>query len=331
MNVPNPVRPTDPIFKDNWARRGGGHQGEDNQRGYNAHYQDDPNQFVYDQFHRTDSQGNLVQRYICEPERRTLDALGHLGVGNGRWHGIPEERRDIISWNILERWREDDIEGRPRMTFGFYCGFVGNGDQLGQSNHTADGCISLDTKQGTQQFERSFGPWLEMGLLSEVWWDAGSKHDRMPVVLNLLNDQLERYGLHGGTEAIPHTRDNDPATPWPQDISWPQVAPCPLLCLSRFILDRDPQEELAWPSGSEVHVMSTHHPRLDGTSGSLTVAQALRFTKRRWTVGSWLSPGDDNIVNLDATRTADAGESACHTKGTGDTHIPRSENPEVRG
>lgn len=292
------VRPTDPIFKYSWAQRSqDGHEGDDNQRAYNAAYANDPNQFVYDQFHRRDAQGNLCQRYICEPERRTLDADGHMGVGNGRWHGIPSERRDIIVWNILERWREDDEADRDRMTFGFYCGSIGDGDQWGQSNHMARWIINLDTDQGKMLFERSFGPWLDMGVLSEVWWDAGSKSDRLADCLNLLNDQSDRYGLHGGVEAIPHTRDRDAGTPWPGDITWPKVAPCPLLCLSRFILDRDPDNLVAWPEGSEVHIMNTIHERVDGTPGNLTIAQARDFTRRGWIVSSW-RPQQDGLVNL---------------------------------
>ena len=185
------------------------------------------------------------------------------------------------------------------MTFGFYCGSKGDGDQLSNSSHTATGVLSLDTKEGTEKFERSFLPWLEMGLLSEVWWDAGARPDRLPDCLNLLNDQLERYGLHGGVEAIPHTRDRDPDTRWPDDIRWPGSAPCPLLCLSRFILDRDPSNRLSWPDGDEVHIMNTHHKRVDGTPGNLTRSQARNFTARNWIVGSWLSQ-HDNMVNLKA-------------------------------
>ena len=295
--VPNPVRPTDPIFRYGWAARSqDGHEGGVRQRGYDIGYHNDPNLFVYDEFHR-EGAGGLVQRYLCEPERRTRYADGTFGVGNSRWWGIPSERRDIIIWNIRERWREDDEADRPRMTFGFYCGSDNYGAQWSQDSWTMDGVLNLQCDRDRRRFLDSLGPWLDMGLLSEVWWDAGSRDDYYEDCKELLTEQRRRYGLHGGVESIRHSRDDDPRTPWPGDITWEAYDGFPRLCISRFILDRNPANDLAWADGDECHIMSSSHARIDGTPGSLTPQQARDFTARGWTVGSWL-PEEDGIVGL---------------------------------
>jgi len=185
------------------------------------------------------------------------------------------------------------------MTFGFYCGVDNNGDQWTNDSGTATGCLSLDTDEGKMLFERNFGPWLDLGVLSEVWWDAGARPDTpyWEQVKNLLEDQHARYGLHGGTEAIMNSREGD--APWPEDIVWYPYEGVPMLCVSRFILDRNPALDLRWPDNAEVHIMSSTHLRIDGTPGNLTVAQARDFTRRGWIVGSWLPP-QDVTVNLQA-------------------------------
>lgn len=293
-----PVRPKDPIFLYGWAKRSqDGLEGGDRQRGYVLDYLNDPNQFVYDQFHRRDARGELVKRYICEPERRTAYRDGSMGVGGSRWLGIPQERRDIIIWNILERWREDDEANRDRMTFGFYCGSDCNGDQWSQSSHTADGVLNLRRYRDRKKFLRSFGPWLDMGLLSEIWWDAGSRDAYYPACRELLEQQSKRYGLHGGVEALRHSRDEDPSTPWPSDIKWEEYDRVPRLCVSRFILDRDPANDLTWMWWNEAHIMSSSLKRIDGSSGQLSRQQAQDFTNRGWVVGAW-DMASDHLVNL---------------------------------
>ncbi len=291
---------TTPIFLGNWCKRS--HDRGLNFQQRNATWRDDPFTHCVDEFHRVDSQGELCQRYIAEIARRTRynngTPDGGMNVSFGRWHAIPSERREAIIAAVIERRREDALAGRPSMGFGLYCGSRHNGSPYTNECHGSDGPLDLNLPDEKHRWEESIGPWMdalgEFGF--EVWYDAGGVPAVFGAIIKLINQQKSLYGIGGGTEAIAHTRDQDSSTPWPDDIQWGRYV-VPMLCSSRFILDRDPDGTLDWDDDEEVHIINNNTARVNGEAGTLTELQAMEFSSRGWTVGSW--QGDhDGVVNL---------------------------------
>lgn len=309
-----PVRSKEPMFVahlanrsqdsyvDNWRRYNGAY-------GFQEHAEDRP-EHIWEILHRTDARGDLVSRVIIELERRGKDSNGRSHVSFGRWHGVESELRQFLIEGVEQRREEDRAVGRLELTIGFYVGSWTNGSPYTVNLRTATGQLNLKSKRDRRLWEKSILPWIDCGMLSELWYDAGAlggawdrKHwDR---TRSNLDQQMNRYGLYGGTEAYPHTRDRDRSTPWPQDITWVDPKDTPIHCISRYILDRDPAGLMNitkdWGADREVHIQSSSHRRIDGTSGALTEDMARDYTARGFVVGSWMR-AQDWIINLPLNR-----------------------------
>jgi len=258
-------------------------------------------------FHRVDAQGELCRRIILEPEMRSKDGAGeswgpgvhengHMGLGMGAsWEAIDPFLKQVIIDMTYQRREEDRIAGRPLLTVGFYTNAVCNGMPGMIRNHTSTDCLNLDNDHDLENFKRNWLPWVECGVLSELNYDAGVHNWLWPKVKNLLDDQMDRYGLYGMTESIKW--DDNGGTP-PNRYTWAKYQ-IPMWCISRYLLSRDPEGKLEfdWDGGDRVWTMSSPHTYWGGTSGLLTVEQALDYRRRGFGVGSWHLDGD-SVVNL---------------------------------
>ena len=304
-----PVRPDDPPFMHPWASRTGinpPYAGDANPRKWSIPWGDRERCTAHLRaaFHRTDANGDLCQRLILEPEMRSMDGAawpppnehGHMGVGCGAsWEAIDPFLKQVIIDMTYERREEDRLAGRPPITVGFYVNAVCNGMPGMIRNHTSTDVINLDDDRELEIFKRNWLPWVECGVLSELNYDAGVHEQWWGKVINLIDDQMQRYGIYGMTESIKWT-DNG-GTP-PRRYTWADYQ-IPMWCISRYILSRDPTGLLVWPEGVHVWIMNSNHTYWGGTSGLLTEAQARDYTRRGWGVGSW-TPwyGADEMVNL---------------------------------
>ncbi len=305
-----PVRSKEPMFIENFAQRSQD-SFVDNWRKYIGSYglQDqasDRPEHIWEMLHREDARGNLVSRLIFEPDRRSRVHDGRMHVSFARWFGVESELRQFLIEGVEERRAEDRAAGRPEMTIGFYVGSFTNGSPYTTNLRTATGQLNLRNRRDRRKWEYNILPWVDCGMLSELWYDAGARstnwtQKHWDMTRSNLEQQRNRYGLYGGTEALPHTRDSDSSTPWPQDINWIDPGDTPVHCISRFILDRDPggliDVKERWGANREVHVQSSQHLRLNGMSGALRRHEARDFAARGWVVGSWMRP-EDWIVNL---------------------------------
>ena len=278
-----PVRPTDAPFFNSFAART--RDGDHNPRKWGIPWGRDYQcmEHLRSVFHLTDPDGNLVQRVILEPEKRSPDGTGKMGVSSGAsWEIMDPFRKQVLIDVVHDRWSEDDNAGRPRCTVGFYENAVNDGSPYSLRN-TGTGCLSLDTDAGLERFKVKWGPWLDTGILSEVCYDAGIYDHLWGPVQNLLEDQMARFGLYGMTEAIRwDSRTNPPRRVY----EWAEYR-VPMWCISRYILSRDPDNLLSWEPDEHVWIMNS--PK---TSGLLTAAQAADFRKRGWGVGFWME-GDE--------------------------------------
>lgn len=291
------VRPTDPVFFIALAART--RDGDENPRKWVHGWKEDPMCMtaMRENLRRTDARGNLCQRIVIEPEKRGPGANGQITVGPGAdWEAIDDFRKHVLIEAVLDRRKEDREVGRPELTVGFYVDAGSDGMPGLITNHMNQNSVpNLD--KDSSRWDRKWLPWVDCGILSEIWYDAGSRDDRWDGVRNLLEDQKARHGLHGGTEAIRwNSRDG-------RNYDWAAYIGVPMWCISRYILYRDPQNLLSWPDHAEVHIMNSAHRLPDGTSGLLTVEQARDYGKRGWTVGSWTRWHDaDALVNLPKDR-----------------------------
>ncbi len=282
------VRPSDPVFWANWAPRT---ITFDNPRGYRTGTDDSENwlehpaAFIYAELHRTDSQGNLCQRYIARMEHGTHNDLhGGRMVPFAVWHGMTSDRRTIIVDAVEARQREDRAAGRPEMTFGIYVAAWNNGTPWVINMHTASHVIDWRDEKEAERWLETIGPWLTTSVLSEVWYDAGSSLHNIREMTELLAWQQREFGLHGVTEALFFVRDDDPATPYPGDITWHWVAP--QMCISRFVMDRDPSNQLRFTPAQETHIINSPNLRVDGSSGAFGADVARDYARRGFIVGS---------------------------------------------
>ena len=286
-----PVRPTDPpffmalaarVYSDEWPRKW-----VNNWRDRHGCMAD-----IRANLHRTDAQGHLCQRVVIEPEKRGPAANGRITVGPGAdWEAMDPFRKHVLIEAVMDRRAEDRLEGRPELTVGFYVDAGSDGPPGLISNHMSAAVPNLD--RDSSRWDRKWLPWVDCGLLSEIWYDAGTATDeRWDGVRNLLEDQKARHGLHGGTEAI---RWNDRQG---RSYDWADYD-VPMWCISRYMLFRDPNGNVTWPDDAEVHIMNSNHKLPDGTSGLLTERQARDYTRRGWSVGSWTRwHFADEMVNL---------------------------------
>lgn len=290
-----PVRPDDPPFFIHLASRT--QDGDSNPRKWGISWGNDERAMLdfRQNLERRDAQGNLCQRVCIEPEKRSMDGadVPHMGVGTGAaWNTIDPFRKQIIIEAVEDRRREDRTAGRPELTVGFYVNSCCNGMGKGMiQNHGSSDVVNLDTDEGLEAFKIAFEPWVECGVLSEIWYDAGFFRDYKEKVINLLGDQKDRYGLHGGTEAIELLHTGQPF----------EFAPYSMPCwaISRYLLYRDPLQELTFEPGQEVWTMNGAHRLPDGTAGLLTEQQAHKYTENGIGVGSWTRWHDaDLMVNL---------------------------------
>lgn len=302
------VRTSDPVFWNNFAPRT---VVFDNPRGYvigtndSENWLDHPAAYMYGEFHRTDAQGNLVQRYIARLERPTGNDLhGGRMVPFAVWHGISVDRRIIIIDAIEARQLEDRNAGRPEMTFGIYVAAWNDGSAYTTNMHTASHVIDVDNEAEVDRWLCTIEPWLTTGCLSEIWYDAGSAMRNIRAILELLEWQSKEFGLHGATEALFHVRDADPSTPWPGDITWHWVAP--QMCLSRFVMDRDPDNQLRFTPQQETHIINSPNKRVDGSTGAFGETVARGYTSRGFIVGS-NRRALDQFINLPSGPTPGPG------------------------
>lgn len=289
VRVAVPVRPSDPPFMQPLASRS---LRDTEPRQWHRPWGDNvlAKGYLREAFFRRDANGELCRRLILEPERRSLEASGERGVGGGAsWEAIDPFRKQLIIDLTFERRKLDRDEGREdeQLTVGFYCGVLGNGHPGMIDNGGVTGILNLDNDHDLDYFRRKWEPWIECGVLSELSHDAGSPADRWEAAKNLLNDQWERWGLYGVTEAISH----GPGFSW---LPWQGT---PMWCLSRYILNRDPNNLLTWPDDAEVTIMNHPHKRSNGESGLLSHDEIRDFKSRGWGVGSW-HPTGDYAVNL---------------------------------
>ena len=314
-----PVRPSDPPFMNPLSART--NDGWENPRRWGNRWSDrrQAGDLLWEAFHRTDANGDLVQRIILEPERRSVDAAGEMGVGPGAdWTAIDPFLKQLIINVTMERRKEDRAAGRDEITVGFYNGYLNNGMAGLISNHTADGVVDLRDDRDLEQFKTKWEPWIECGVLSELNHDAGVK--AWDEVKELLLQQYTRFGLYGLTEAIRWDR-NDGI--WPTRYDWSQYEGVDMWCISRYMLSRDPTGQLAWPwsfRGGEhdtenifgqpasVWMMNSTHTYVnhDGETvrGLMTTDEVHQYVQRGWGVGSWNAQGD-YAVNLNQGPTPD--------------------------
>ena len=320
-----PVRPDDPPFMHGLAARTnpeGRYTGDTNPRKWAIPWGDRERctSHLRDAFHRRDANGDLCQRLILEPEMRSRDGAewphpnenGHIGVGCGAsWEAIDPFLKQVIIDMTYQRREEDRLAGRPPITVGFYVNAVCNGMPGMIRNHTSTDVINLDRDRDLETFKRNWEPWVECGVLSELNYDAGVHPQWWDKVKNLLNDQMQRYGIYGMTESI---KWDDNAGRPPNRYTWAEYQ-IPMWCISRYILSRDPLGQLVWPWADDplgstpmhsdvdrtghVWIMNSNHTYWGGTSGLLTVDQVRDYRRRGWGVGSWTPwHGADEMVNL---------------------------------
>ncbi len=303
-----PVRPTDPPFLITLASRTT--DGDANPRNWGADWMnpDTAMRYMRESLHRTDANGDWPQRVVIEATKRTPNAVEPMALTNGAgWESIEEIRKHILIEAIFDRRAEDQAAGRPKLSVGFYCGVIGNGQPGMIDNRLSDNVLNLDRDGDLDSFKRNWEPWIQCGVLSELWHDAGSMDrpeqpagNRWLAVKNLLEDQKARFGLHGGTEAIKWLSEKGNG-----NFVWQDYDGVPMWCISRFILQRDPDNELNWFDDAEVWIMNAAHfiktgPR-KGERGLLTAAETRDFTRRGWGVGSWTRWYQaDRMVNLPA-------------------------------
>ncbi|MBW2559834.1 MAG: hypothetical protein JRE40_03145 [Deltaproteobacteria bacterium] len=314
-----PVRPSDPPFKIPLAAATSSNQAGDdaNPRNWVWKWRDDNRcaGMLRDQFHRVDAQGNLAQRFIIEAEMRTPNAIDASAVTSGMdWEAMDPFRKHVLIDILEERRAEDLAAGRPLTTIEFYVGSISDGMPGLIRNHTSSGVPTLNNDKGIDNFRRKWEPWIEAEVLSGIWWDAGVKidnkgtpleRDRFPLVIDLIEDAYQRYGLHGGTEMI---RWNSYSGFWPKQVyDWAPYQ-IPMLAISRSILDRDHDQSMVFDPGNEVWIMNSDHKRWDGSPGALTVEQARDYERRNVRVGSWIGyPHLDDKVNLPPVGTPEIG------------------------
>ena len=123
-----PVRPTDPPFHITLA--GVDSRTDMMYRRWASGWRDDPKEqerVLWENFHRTDAQGNLCQRVMMECEKRSPNAFEPMALGNGAgWESIDPFKKHLIIYLVEQRRKEDAAAGRPPMSFGFYVGCIGN-------------------------------------------------------------------------------------------------------------------------------------------------------------------------------------------------------------
>ena len=210
-----PVRPDDPPFMHQLASRTGinpPYAGDANPRKWGILWGDRERCTAHLRaaFHRTDANGDLCQRLILEPEMRSMDGAawpppnehGHMGVGCGAsWEAIDPFLKQVIIDMTYQRREEDRLAGRPPITVGFYVNAVCNGMPGMIRNHTSTDVINLDDDRELEIFKRNWLPWVECGVLSELNYDAGVHEQWWGKVSNLIDDQLQRYGIYGMPES----------------------------------------------------------------------------------------------------------------------------------
>ena len=282
------VDTSQPVFWANWSPRT---PTPENPRGYANEWLNHPDQYARAEFHRRDANGELVRRYVARLEHPSPQdngtAAGQSAVPFSVWHGISTDRRAVIIRNVEERRLEDRLAGRPEMSFGLYVAAWSNGSPYTVDMRTATAVVDVTSKAGRQRWLATMGPWISTGVLSEVWYDAGSTAENLAAILALIDWQRSKYGLHGATEALIHSLETRPGAPrWPANIRWPAAFLAPQMAISRFVLDRDPLGRLRWAPDEEVHIINSPNLRVDGTSGALGAVQALDFAARGWKVGS---------------------------------------------
>ena len=234
-----------------------------------------------------------------------------VGVGCG-WEAIDPFLKQVIIEVTEDRRREDRAAGREEVSVGFYTNSVNNGMPGMILNHTSTDCINLDDDHDLETFKRNWEPWIQCGVLSELNFDAGVHNWLWITVRDLVNDQMERFGLYGLTESI---KWDDNAGRPPNRYTWARYQGIDMWCISRYILSRDPLGQLVWPwaddpKGSDpmepgvegpghVWIMNSAHTYWGGTSGLLTPIQVHDYRRRGWGVGSWTPHhGADLLVNL---------------------------------
>lgn len=311
-----PVRPTDPPFMQPLAART--NDGDENPRKWGDQWgrRDQCMAHLRECFHRVDANGDLCQRIILEPEKRSLDGAGaswgpgvhengHMGLGVGcSWEAIDPFLKQVIIEVTEDRRKEDRAAGRPEISVGFYTNSVNNGMPGMIQNHTSTDCINLDDDHDLETFKRNWEPWIQCGVLSELSFDAGVHNWLWDSVKDLLGDQMERFGLYGVTESIKWTSNNGQP---PTRYEWAPFQ-VPMWCISRYMLSRDPLGflEWDWAAGQRVWIMNSPHTYWGGTSGLLTPQQVRDYKRRGWGVGSWHLDGD-SMVNLPARGTPEVG------------------------
>lgn len=244
-----PVRPTDPPFLIHLA--GTDYDTHLHYRRWVSGWRDSPHEqerILNENLHRTDAQGNICQRVVIEAEKRTANAFEPMALTNGAgWESMDQFRKHLLIYAVEQRRKEDAQAGRPLLSVGFYCGCIGNGMPGMIQNYMSDDILNLDNTQDLENFKRNWEPWIQCGVLSELWHDAGTmsidrndgngKVKRWPDVKKLIHSQRKLFGLHGGTEAINYSANHG---------QWLPYDDVPMWCLSRYILQHDRENSLSW-------------------------------------------------------------------------------------
>lgn len=263
-----------------------------NPHGYNPLYLSDPYTYISNQAQR----GSRLALRIEPPSPQYG---GGPAVPSTAWYGIARDRRDAFIQALLDHQKIN-----PDDTFELYIG-ARQSSPYTLNMATAREVPDLDNLDQREAFETSILPWLDAGCLQGVIFDAGSGIENLGRMLLLMKQIERRYGLHAMTEAIIHHLPTGGV--WPDDIRWGLWAGFPMMCISRFMLFRDPEMTVEWPDESEVHILSSPHARPDGSSGVLTPTEISSYRGRGWKVGSTREWIDDSVTQvIDTVVTIDA-------------------------